>query len=80
MISKLETIGIQEHGVTEEYIRGAGDELLRLFKAISTNWLMMRTGLPQFLPLTAFQKMIFVRVQPALWSACSDQYSDPIEL
>lgn len=30
MISKLESIGIQEHGVTEEYIRGSGAELLRL--------------------------------------------------
>lgn len=36
MTSKLETIGTQEHSVTEEYIRGAGDELL--LKAISTNW------------------------------------------
>ena len=30
MISKLESIGIQEHGVTEEYIRDSGAELLRL--------------------------------------------------
>ena len=30
MISKLESIGIQEHGVIEEYIRGSGAELLRL--------------------------------------------------
>ncbi len=29
MISKLESIGIQEHGVTEEYINSAGAELLR---------------------------------------------------
>ena len=30
MISKLESVGIQEHGVTEEYIRDSGAELLRL--------------------------------------------------
>ena len=30
MISKLESIGIQEHSVTEEYIRDSGAELLRL--------------------------------------------------
>ena len=30
MISKLESIGIQEHGVTEEYIRDSCAELLRL--------------------------------------------------
>ena len=29
-ISKLESIGIQEHGVTEEYIRGSDAKLLRL--------------------------------------------------
>ena len=30
MIQHLESIGIQEHGTTEEYIANAGDELLRL--------------------------------------------------
>lgn len=30
MVHYLESIGIQEHGITEEYIRNAGDELLRL--------------------------------------------------
>ena len=30
MTHYLESIGMQEHGVTEEYIRNAGDELLRL--------------------------------------------------
>ena len=30
MVHYLDTIGVQEHGTTEEYIRNAGDELLRL--------------------------------------------------